>query len=67
MVTDSSHVFHKMTRLESQSVTRDSSQSHFHNIFEFLMDKSGSFAHKEMRILCFSDGQHWRKFSVLLV
>jgi len=31
MVTrlDCSHVFHKMTRLESQSMTRDSSQSHF--------------------------------------
>jgi len=26
---DSSHVFHRMTRLESQSLTWDSSQSHF--------------------------------------
>ena len=31
--SDSSHVFHKMTR------TRDLSQNHFYNIFEFLMDK----------------------------
>jgi len=36
MVTrlDSSHVFHRMTRLESQSMTRDSSQSHFCKISE---------------------------------
>ena len=55
---DSSHVFRKMTR--------DSSQSHFYNIFEFLMDKPSSFAHNEMSILCFSDDQDWRKFSVFL-
>jgi len=29
------------------------------------MDKPSSFAHKEMRNFCFSDGQDWRKFSVL--
>jgi len=31
------------------------------------MDKPSSFAPKEMSILCFSDDQDWRKFSVLLV
>jgi len=69
MVTrlDSSHVFHRMTRLESQSMTRDSSQSQFYKISEFLMDKPSSFAHKEMRIICFSDDQDWGKFSVLTV
>jgi len=51
----STHVFHGMTRLESQSMTRDSSQSHFYKISEFLMDKPSSFAYKEMRIFCFSD------------
>jgi len=55
------------TRLESRSVTRDASQSHFYKISEFLMDKSTSFAHKEMSIFCFSDDQDWRKFSVLSV
>jgi len=45
----------------------DSSQSHFCNIFEILMNKSSSFAHKEMNILYFSDDQDWRKFSVLPV
>jgi len=39
----------------------------FYNIFEFLMEKPSSFAHKEMSILCFSDDQNWRKFSVLPV
>jgi len=31
-------------------MTRDSSQSHFYKIAEFLMDTPSSFAHKEMRI-----------------
>jgi len=31
------------------------------------MYKPSSFAHKEMRIVCFSDDQDWRKFSVLPV
>jgi len=56
-----------MTRLESQSMTRDSSQSLFYKISEPLMDKPGSFAHKEMSIFCFSDDQDYRKFSVLPV
>jgi len=38
------------TRLESQSMTRDSSQSRFYKISEFLMDKPTSFAHKEMSV-----------------
>jgi len=50
------------TRLESQSMTRDSSQSHFYKITGFLMDKPSSFAHKEMRIFCFSDDQDWGNF-----
>jgi len=52
---DSSHVFHRLTRLKSQSRTRDSSQSHFYKISEFLMDKPTSFARKEMNIFRFSD------------
>jgi len=69
MVTllDSSHLFYRMTRLESQSLTRDSSQRHFYKISEFLKDKPSSFAHKEMRIFCFSDDQDWGKFFVLTV
>jgi len=39
-----------MTRLESQSMTRDSSQGNFYKIYEFLMDKTSSFAHNEMSI-----------------
>jgi len=31
------------------------------------MDKPSSFAHKEMRIFCFSDHQDWGKISVLTV
>ena len=50
MVTQLKSFFHRMTRLESQSMTRDTSQSHFHKISEFLMDKTSSFAHKEMSI-----------------
>jgi len=45
-------------------MARDSSQSHFYKIFEFLMDKPSSFARKDMSIFCFSDDQDWRKFSV---
>jgi len=69
MVTrfDSSQVFYRMTRLESQSMTRDSSQSPFYKTSEFLMGKSSSFAHKEISIFCFSDNQGWQKFSVLPV
>ena len=69
MVTrlDSSHVFHRMTRLELQSMTREWSQSHFYKISEFLIDKPTSCALKEKSILCFSDDQDWRKFSVLPV
>jgi len=33
-------------------MTRDSSQIHFYNISELLMDKPSSFAHKEMSIFC---------------
>jgi len=54
-------------RLESQSITRDSSQSHFYKLSEFLIDKPTSFVHKEMSIFCFSDDQDWRKFYVLSV
>jgi len=39
-----------MTRLESQSKTGDSSQSHFYKISEFLIDKPTSCALKEMSI-----------------
>jgi len=46
-------------------VIRDSSQSHFYKISEFLMDKPSSLAHKKMRIFCFSDDQDWGKFYVL--
>jgi len=64
-----------VTRLESHFSQNDStrvtvnhsSQSHFYKISEFLMDKPSSFAHKEMRIFCFSDDQDWGKFSVLTV
>jgi len=55
------------TRLESWSMTRDSSQRHFYKISEFLIDKPTSCALKEMSIFCFSDDQGWRKFSVLPV
>jgi len=64
---DSSHVFHRMTPLESQSVSRDYSQSHFKKISEFPMDKPRSFAHKELSIFCFSGDKVWQKFSVLPV
>jgi len=53
-----------MTRLESQSMTRNTSQSHFYKIFEPLINKPSSFAHKEMKIFCFSNYQDWGKFSV---
>ena len=36
--------------LESQTMTRDSNQSHFYKISEFLMGKSTSFAHNEISI-----------------
>jgi len=64
---DSSRVFHRMTRLESQSMIRDSSQSHSHKISEFLMDKPSSFAIKEISNFCISDDEDWRKFSALPV
>jgi len=64
---ESSHVFRRMTRLKLQSMTRDSSQSHFYKIFEPLIDKPSSFAHKEMSTFCFSDDQDWHEFSVLTV
>jgi len=64
---ESSHVFHRMTQLASQSVTQDTSQSHFYKISEFLIDKPTSCALKEISIFCFSDDQDWRKFSVLPV
>ena len=47
-------------------MTRDSSQSHFCKISEFLMNKPSSFAQKEMRIFCFNDDQDWGKFSIWL-
>ena len=47
---DSSHVFYKMTRLESQSMARDSSQSHFCKISEPLIDKPSLFAYQEIII-----------------
>jgi len=64
-----------VTRLESRFsendstrvTVNDSSQSHFYNIFEFLVDKPNSFVHKEMSILYVSDEQDLRKFSVLPV
>jgi len=62
---DSSHAFHRMTRLESQSMTRDSSQSYFCKIFEPLMDKR-CFRTKKWAF-CFGDDQDWRKFSILTV
>ena len=37
-------------RVESMSMTQNSSQSHFYKISEFLMDKPSSFVHKEMSI-----------------
>jgi len=64
--------FGDSTRIESQSMTQDSSQSHFYKISEPLMGKPSSFSHKEMIIFCFSDDrdpilQDWPKFSVLPV
>jgi len=59
--------FCRMTRLESQSMARDSSRRHFYKISDALMDKSRSFAHKEMSIFCFRDDQDWHKFFVLAV
>jgi len=53
------------TRLESQSVTRDSSQSHFCKTSEPLIDKPSLFAYKEMTIFWCSNDQNWCKFSVL--
>jgi len=47
---DSSHFFHRMIRLESQLMTRCSSQSHFYKISESLTDRPSSFAHREMSI-----------------
>jgi len=55
-----------MTRLESQPKSRDSSESHFYKISEFLIDKPTLCALKEMSIFCFRDDQDWRKFSVFL-
>jgi len=68
MVTrlESSHVFHRMTRLESQSMTRDSSRGHFYKLSEFLMDKP-FVCTQIMSNFCFSDDQDWLKFSVLPV
>ena len=40
----------KVSRLESQSMTQNSSQSNFYKIFEPLMNKHSLFAHKEMSI-----------------
>jgi len=37
-----------MTRLESQTTTRDTSQSHLCKISEPLIDKPSLFAYKEM-------------------
>jgi len=54
---DSSYVYNRMTRLASQSMTRDSNKSHFYKISGFLMDKPSSFEHKEISIFCFSDDQ----------
>jgi len=55
---DSSHVFYKMTRLESQSMARDSSQSHFCKISEPLIDKPSLFAYQEIIIFLV---QEWSK------
>jgi len=54
-----------MTRLESQSMTRDSSQSHFCKISEPLIDKPSLFPYKEMIIIWSSNDQHWCNFSAL--
>ena len=59
---ESSHVFHRMTRLESQSMTRDSSQSHFCKISEPLIDKRSLFACKEIIIFWSSNDQNWCNF-----
>jgi len=48
-------------------MTRDSSQNHFYKIFEFLIDKSSSFAHKNMSIFYFNDDQAWGIISVLTI
>ena len=50
MVTrlESSHVLSRMTRVESQSVTRDSSQSNFYKVSESLMDKPSLFERNEV-------------------
>ena len=54
---DWSHVFYRMTRLESRFLPNDSTrvtindsgQSHFYKISKHLIDKPSSFAHKQMR------------------
>jgi len=45
------------TRLESQLMSGDSTQSQFYKISEFLIGKPTSFAYKDMSIFCFSDDQ----------
>jgi len=66
---DSSHVEKKgdSARLESQSTTPDSSQSHFYKISEPLNHTPNSFAHKEVGIFCFSDDQDLHRLSVMPV
>jgi len=54
---------HDSTRLHSQSVTRDSSQSHFYKITEPLVDKPSSFAHKKLSIFLL---QWWSRAFFLL-
>jgi len=52
----------RFSQNDSSRVTiNDSSQSHFYKISEPLTDKPSLFAHKEMNIFCFSNGQDWRK------
>jgi len=54
-----------VTRLESQSMTRDSNQRHFFKTSEPLIDKPSLFAYKEMIIFWSSIDRNWYKFSVL--
>ena len=62
---NSIQIFHRMTRLESQSITQAS--SHFYKISQYLIDIPSLFAHKEMSFFCFSDDQNWRIFLFLSV
>jgi len=55
-----------MTRLESQSMTRVTCQSHFENIIKHLIDKKQIVCANRTRFFCFSDEWYWCKFSVFI-